>query len=302
MAPRIHTVDLHFRNEAHAVAAYIVEGPQGLVLIETGPRSTLDTLLHAIAELGYQRGDIRDVLVTHIHLDHAGALGWWAEQGAQVYLHDFGVKHVVDPSKLIASATRLYGDEMDTLWGEITPVPQDKITALNDGDQIQVAGLELTAIDSPGHARHHMVFRLGDVAFTGDAAGVRLLGSPYIDLPAPPPEFHREVWFATLDRLRAERFTTLYPTHFGAVNDAETHLENFRELLDQSVELVHSYFDRGLSRDEMIEAYLDHHRQRAVDLGIEAQFFDGYAKANPLFLSVDGIRRYLVKQGRVPPP
>ncbi len=173
---RIDTIDLEFQGASNVIASFLIHGPGGPVLVETGPVSTLPTLLARLEERGVRPGDVRDVLVTHIHLDHAGAAGWWAREGARVWVHSVGAPHLVDPGKLLASAKRIYGDRMDALWGEVVAAPADRVIAVDDGAQLEVGGLSITAIDTPGHAWHHHVYRLEDVAFTGDAAGILLPG------------------------------------------------------------------------------------------------------------------------------
>jgi glyoxylase-like metal-dependent hydrolase (beta-lactamase superfamily II) len=293
---KILTIDLNFQNVLHSIAAYLVIGPEGPVLIETGPGSTLPTLLRALSDLDYTPSDIKHVLVTHIHFDHAGAAGWWAQQGACVYVHYFGARHLIDPSRLIRSATRIYGDKMDTLWGDILPAPKENIVAIKDGSTIQAGGLTFTALETPGHARHHHVYRLGDVAFTGDAAGIKIPGSPLVGLPAPPPEFEREVWQETIQRLRTEDVTTLYPTHFGPTQQTDAHWDELSALIDDSAEFVKTQMDDGLSRDEIVAAYLDWNRERAVAAGLSEALINTYMTANPLEMSVDGIMRYWHKR------
>ena len=126
---RIETIDLGFRGTPRVIAAFLILGPQAPVLIETGPGSTLPTLLEGLERLGVSPVDVRDVLVTHIHLDHAGAAGWWARQGARVHVHPVGAPHLVDPARLLASSKRIYGEAMDSLWGEVLPAPADRVTA-----------------------------------------------------------------------------------------------------------------------------------------------------------------------------
>ena len=293
----IHTLDLNFMNVPHAIAAYLVVGPEGPALVETGPSSTLETLKARLADYGYAPADIRHVLVTHVHLDHAGAAGWWArDHGARMYVHAVGAPHLLDPSKLIGSARRIYGDKMDSLWGEVLPVPADCLTALNDGDTIRVAGLTFVALDTPGHARHHHTFRLGDIAFSGDAAGVRLLGSPLIFLPAPPPEFDLEAWQHTLARLSRENFAAMYATHFGAIENVRDHLQAFSALLREAAEFVRDRMQTGVERDELVEQYTAWNRRRAEALGVLDEVFQQYVTSNPLSMSVDGLLRYWRKR------
>jgi glyoxylase-like metal-dependent hydrolase (beta-lactamase superfamily II) len=293
----IYPLDLNFQDTPNTIAAYLVVGPQGPVLVETGPGSTLETLKARLAEHGYTPADIRHVLVTHIHLDHAGSAGWWARQGAQVYVHHVGAPHLIDPSRLLTSVRRIYGDAMDTLWGETLPAPAERVRALYDGDTLQVAGLTFTALDTPGHARHHHVFRLGTVAFTGDAAGICVPGSTFISLPAPPPEFDLEAWQGTIARLLDQSLTTLYPTHFGPVEDVREHLEALAALIHRAAEFVRLRMQAGVERDALAKEYLAWNRERARSQGLSESSFQQYETINPLSISVDGLIRYWHKRG-----
>lgn len=294
----IRILDTNFQGMRGVTAVFLVIGPEGPVLVETGPGSTIPAITAALATHGYQPGDIKHVLLTHIHLDHAGAAGWWAQQGAQLYVHPVGAPHLIDPSRLIASATRIYGDRMGTLWGEIIPAPAEKVTAVADGDVIYVGGLSFKAIASPGHASHHHVYRLGDIAFTGDAAGVYLPKTGLISLPAPPPEFQHEVWLETIERLMAEKLKAIYPTHFGQVTKVAEHLQRFRALLDKSVDFIAERFEAGVGREEIIDDYKAWNRERMTDEGAAANEMVQEELANPMTMSVDGILRYLRKRER----
>ncbi len=288
----IHTLDLNFCNLRHAIASYLVVGSGGPVLVETGPVSTVDTLTARLAERGFAPEDVRHVLVTHIHLDHAGAAGWWARQGAQVYVHHFGAPHLVDPSRLLASASRVYGDMLGILWGKIVPAPAARVTALQDGDRIEAGGMTFTALDAPGHARHHLVYVLDSAAFTGDAAGIRMPGSDFIHLPTPPPELDPPVWRATMGRLLEARLETIYPTHFGPVDAPVAHIEAARALLDQTVEFVGERLESGMERDEIVKQYTAWNRERAAAQGVGGAELVRYECINPATMSADGIIRY----------
>jgi glyoxylase-like metal-dependent hydrolase (beta-lactamase superfamily II) len=288
----ITTLDLGFKNLPKTIASYLIAGPDGLMLVESGPASTLPNLRAQLAEYGYKSSDIKHVLVTHIHLDHAGAAGWLAQEGAQIYVHHVGAPHLVDPSRLLHSAGRIYGDQMEALWGETVAAPAEKVTAVHDGEIIDVAGLHFTALDTPGHAWHHHTYRLGDIAFTGDAAGIHIPGTQFVDLPAPPPEFKLGIWDKTIDRLLAENLTAIYPTHFGRVEEPSKQLENLRTIMHEATEFVRLRMEAQLDRDSIVAAYVIwmQDRARATDLSEYAiQQFDA---ANPLYMSVDGIMRY----------
>ncbi len=293
---QIETIDLQFKGISQTIASYLIIGPDGPILIESGPGSTTEALVSGLAKHGFVPADIKHLLVTHIHFDHAGAAGWWAKQGAHVYAHHFGAKHLIDPSRLIASATRIYGDAMDTLWGKLLPIPAEQLTSLYDGDTVEAAGLTFEVIETPGHARHHHIYRLGDIAFTGDATAVIIPSANLTDLPAPPPEFDREAWLHTLDRIEAEQFSAIYPTHFGRVDAVQTHLDSIRPLLMDASTFVKSKMDDGLTRDEIIAAYRKWNEARAEQAGLSPHQIAQYAAANPQDMSVDGIMRYWRKK------
>lgn len=296
---RIETLDLEFRDTPRTIAAFLVfgEGSAGAegppVLVECGPASTLPALERELARRGVRLADVRHVLVTHIHLDHAGAAGWLARNGARIYVHERGAPHLIDPSRLLRSASRIYGALMDAMWGRVTPAPPDRVTAVRDGETIDVAGLRFEAIETPGHARHHHVFRLGNVAFTGDAAGIRVPTSKWIDLPAPPPEFELDAWVAALKRLRSQGFETIYRTHFGASREVSSELDRFERLLREAVEFVRDLEEAGADRDQLLARYSALMVERARAAGAGADEIRAYEIANPRAMSVDGISRYL---------
>ncbi len=292
----IHSLDLNYQETQKTIAAYLVVGPGGPVLVETGPASTLETLKSRLTAHGYSPDDIRHVLLTHIHLDHAGAAGWWARQGAHVYVHRAGAPHLADPSRLLASAKRIYGDAMDEMWGQILPAPPQRLHPLDDGDRVEAGGLTFVALDTPGHAKHHLVYRLDGVAFTGDAAAVRLPGNPFISLPAPPPEFDLTAWQQTLKRLLEAGLSRIYPTHFGPLDDVRDHLESVADLIERSAAFVHTRMQAGLGRDALAEEYMTWVRERALSQGISLRNFEEYEVVNPTRMSVDGLMRYWRKQ------
>ncbi len=289
---KIHVLDLNHQNVSHAIAAYLVVGPKGPVLVETGPISTLPALQARLAEHGYSPADVRHVLLTHIHLDHAGASGWWAQQGAQVYVHHVGARHIIDLSRLLSSARRVYGDDMDRLWGQTLPAPAERVRALQDGETIQAGGLTFTALDTPGHARHHLVYVLDGIAFTGDVAAIRLPGSDFTTIIAAPPEFDLPVWQKTLARLLDLDLHTLYLTHFGAVQNARQHLQAVSALLDESAAFVRVRLQSGVQGDELLAQYRAWNRQRARPYGLTASDLDHLEIVNSPHISVAGLTRY----------
>src|SRR5215213_11039602 len=177
---KIETIDLDFMNTGQVIASFLLLGEGGAALVETGPASCLERLTAGLKEHGVSHEDVRQVFVTHIHLDHAGASGHLADllPNATFYVHEVGHPHLVDPSKLVKSATRIYGENMDELWGEARPVPEDRVVTLKDREEKEAAGGVLVAHDTPGHAYHHLAYleQGSGALFTGDVAGIRLPG------------------------------------------------------------------------------------------------------------------------------
>jgi glyoxylase-like metal-dependent hydrolase (beta-lactamase superfamily II) len=297
MTHTIHTLDHHFLNMPEVIATYAIIGEKGAAIIETGPASTLNTILESLRSLGVQPKDVRDVLVTHIHFDHAGASWWWAEQGATIHVHPNGAPHLIDPSKLVASATRLYKDQMDFLWGKIEPIPANQVHIVNDGDTVEAAGAILKAIDTPGHAKHHHAYQLGDAAFTGDVSGVHLPDFDWTAVPAPPPEFDLEAWETTLKKLAAFNFKTIYPTHFGAIQNPKEHFSSLAPLVRACAEFVRDRMNEGLTRDQIVPIYMEWNASRCTERDRKQNAVARYAGANNQDLSVDGIMRYWMKKG-----
>ncbi|MDQ2690623.1 MAG: MBL fold metallo-hydrolase, partial [Chloroflexota bacterium] len=191
---RVVTLDLNFQGRSEAIAAYLVRSGDAVILVECGPGSTRAGLESGLAQEGLSPGDVTHLLLTHIHLDHAGAAGWLARHGADVYVHPVGAPHLLDPEKLIASATRIYRDRMDALWGEVLPVPKENLHVVQDNQSILAGNLSFLAIDTPGHAEHHYAYLFEDICFTGDVGGVRIPGFQYLRCPMVPPELHLERW------------------------------------------------------------------------------------------------------------
>jgi glyoxylase-like metal-dependent hydrolase (beta-lactamase superfamily II) len=286
----VHTIDLRFQGVPGIIAAYLVECGGDLALIETGPGSTLPALLSGIAALGFAPAQVRQVFVTHIHLDHAGAAGWWARQGARVYCHPNAQRHLVDPAKLIDSARQVYGAAMDTLWGEMLPAPAANVTALQDGGAVPFGGCEVKAWDTPGHARHHHAYSIGDTCFTGDTAGLRLEQASYISVTAAPPQFDPVAYQASIDRLSAAHFQKLYLTHFGEITDVQQHLERYKTRIQEVHTKVREWVSQGRTADEVRVLYGESERALASDAGVAEDLWEKYQLGNATAMCADGIR------------
>lgn len=209
------------------IASFLLDLPEGgFALIESGPGSSLETLLAAIEASAHDPADLRFLLVTHIHLDHAGAAGELLQRsGAELIVHRIGAPHLVDPSRLMASALRIYGDAMGELWGRMLPAPAGSVRAVDGGEALQLGGLSVRVLYTPGHASHHVSYLLDDgTLFTGDSAGVLLPGAGVIRPAVPPPEVALEAWEDSVARMRAANPSRLMLTHFGQVMNADAHL------------------------------------------------------------------------------
>jgi glyoxylase-like metal-dependent hydrolase (beta-lactamase superfamily II) len=291
----IHTIDLNFRDIPRAVAVYVIPHRRGAVLIESGPGSTLAHLQSALQQIDLAPRDITDVLLTHIHLDHAGAAGWWAQQGARIHVHAIGAPHLIAPEKLLASATRIYGDQMDQLWGDFLPVPQDRLHILRDNEPIDIEGLHFAAIDTPGHADHHLAYIFEDVCFSGDVGGVRIKPDRYLRLPMPPPELHFEKWRASVQKLREAKFKRIAPTHFGIYDDAAWQLAAIESELDQIEGWLTRVMQNEISIDQLREELKAWHAARAQAAGFSDEWSIASEAANPAFMSAMGLHRYWKK-------
>lgn len=299
MPYEIHTLDLLYQDTPETIGSYLILGQSAPILIETGPASTLSNLKQALKPFNLKLSDIKHVFLTHIHLDHSGAAGWLANEGAQLYVHSVGAPHLIDPTKLLASAGRIYVGQMDKLWGETIAAPEDKVTAVTDDQIILIDDLEFRAIDTPGHAWHHMAYLLDEHLFCGDSVGNRLSNRPYTVLPAPPPEFKLDVWQKTIKKIQALKPSLLYPTHFGVCTDPATHLEQFSQLLDEASQLVLEQLKLGKEREEIIEIYQAYDIARGKKAGLSDGELAQYIVSNPLHMSVDGITRYWKRKGTV---
>ena len=289
---QIHTIDLHFQGREGLIASFLIESEDGLILIEPGPGSTCDTSVRGIAALGHDPDDVRSVLITHAHLDHAGAGGWWAQRGAKLYVHPKAARHLIDPSRLVASARSVFGDAFDSLWGEMSPAPEENVVILQDGETVQIGGVEIEAIDTPGHCFHHHAFALGDAVFAGDTAGARLGDSNYLSVTSAPPQFDLDAYLTSLERLEKREFTKLYLTHFGEVTEVADHLANYRAEVIGAAKLVRGFVDAGNDSEAIRVAYQAFQMEQAFKAGLPRAQWDDYQLANSTDMCADGLRMY----------
>jgi len=295
----VHTIDLNFLGHANGIAAYLVETSAGPILIETGPHSTLPTLVKGIEEAGYNKEDIKHVFITHIHLDHAGAAWCFAEHGAKIYLHPFGYKHMHDPSKLLASAKMIYKEHMDRLWGTLKPIPADQLIQVDHQDAIKIGALQIKALHTPGHAKHHISWRIKDIIFTGDVAGVCINDGPVIP-PCPPPDINIEAWLESIDILEAEEdVLAYYLTHFGLVEELSSHNEKLKQSLHSYSEFMKPHAAAGKTVPEVLPDFTAFVKDYLVSNGLTPENAAAYEAANPSDMSATGLLRYWFKKAKV---
>ena len=262
------------------IGSYLVDTDDGQAIFDCGPASALPALEEGLRGRGTGLGTVRHLLLSHIHLDHAGAAGAIVREHPHVQVHvsDVGAPHLVDPSRLEASARRLYGDAFDALWGELVPVPEENIRVVGD----QVVGL--TCFPSPGHASHHVCFLDEDgTLYAGDAAGVRIAPSRIVTPPTPPPDVDVDAWDATLDELRRWAPTRLALVHFGVFDDVERHLDDLRRRLRRWERLIAA----GAGEPE----FLAEATAELAEAG--EQTAELYERAMPLWQSYAGLKRYV---------
>lgn len=299
LAPGISYIDLQFLGTPHVVATGVMGDVSGVALVDPGPTSTLPTLRAALDASGITFRDVTSLLITHIHLDHAGACGTLLRENPKlrIYVHEKGAPHMVNPEKLLASATRLYGDEMDRLWGEVRPVPAESLTIVRGGERITEGGRTLDIAYTPGHASHHVSYFVQDagIAFVGDTAGVRVIAGGDVLAPTPPPDIDLEAWRESLVRIEQWRPDTLFLTHFGPATSVGPHLSMLRENMDSASELVKASLARD-EPDDRREAWYMEENRRALRRRMSEADARGYEVAGRFDLNWRGLARYWRKR------
>ena len=286
--PRL--IDVLQRGRERVIGAWDLGG----AIVDPGPESRIETLLAGLSQ------DPRALLLTHIHLDHAGATGALVERfpDLEVYVHARGAPHLIDPTKLLSSAERIYGDEMESLWGRVVPVPEANVHVVEGGEAVTAAGREFDVAYTPGHASHHVVyFDTGDgTAYVGDVAGVRIPPSDFVRAPTPPPDIDVEEWQRSIDLVAERGPARLGLTHFGMVEDPQPHLAQMKQSLDEQARLVRELLERHGDTDEAIRAFVaevERRTREAVGDELAAMFEVG----SPVEQRWLGLRRYWQKRG-----
>lgn len=291
-------IDLNFRGSDRVIATAVLLGPDGVTLVDPGPTSCLPALEAGLRQRGLTLRDVRSLMITHIHLDHAGAVGTIVERvpSIRVHVHERGAPHMIDPAKLLASATRLYGDQMDALWGAFLPVPAANVTVLQGGERVATAGTTLRVAYTPGHAKHHVSYldETTGVAYVGDTGGIRVSGD-YLMAPTPPPDIDLAAWRDSLTTIDSWQPVSLFLTHFGVVTGAKAHLARFRETLTAQAEAVRRSLTAGNTDEERTRVFVEQMR-REVRQALPEHEARATELAAPFDQLWQGLARYWQKQ------
>jgi glyoxylase-like metal-dependent hydrolase (beta-lactamase superfamily II) len=286
--PRL--IDVLQQGRERVIGAWDLGG----AIVDPGPESRMETLLDGLSE------EPRALLLTHIHLDHAGATGALVERfpDLQVYVHGNGAPHLIDPTRLLSSAERIYGDQMEPLWGRVVPVPERNVRVVGGGETVSAGGRKFEVEYTPGHASHHVVyFDTGDgTAYVGDVAGVRIPPADFVRAPTPPPDIDVEAWQRSIDLVAEREPERLALTHFGMVDDPQPHLARMKEGLREQADLVRDLLERHGDTDEAVKAFVaevDRRTREAVGDELARMFEVG----SPVEQRWLGLRRYWHKRG-----
>ena len=296
----VHVIDTRHLGRAGIVAATVLETDDGLALFDTGPESTFDNVVAGLGQVGFDAEDVRHVFLSHIHFDHAGAAWRFGasragRKGATVYLHSRGVPHLIDPAKLIKSATRIFGDDMQRLWGKIAAVPGDRVKIVQDNEVVRVGQFEVHVIETPGHASHHHIYHWDDNVFGGDIAGVRIGAGPPIP-PFVPPELHIESWLESIHKIRALNCARLYLPHFGKIDySVPDHLDALEKRVSCWSEWFRDKIQDGLDEPRLISEFAEYEHIDLQAWGATQDDVQGYETADPSYMAVAAAIRYWKK-------
>jgi glyoxylase-like metal-dependent hydrolase (beta-lactamase superfamily II) len=301
LAAGLDYADLQFLGRPEIIATAILHGSAGVALIDPGPSTTLETLRGALKQKGISFADVRQLLLTHIHLDHAGASGSIVRENPaiEVLVHHVGAPHMADPAKLLASATRLYGEaDMQRLWGDFIEVPKANIRPLKGGETIEAGGRELRVAYTPGHAWHHVSYfdASSRVAFVGDTAGIRRGEGTYVMPPTPPPDIDLEVWRESEAKILAWDPDVLFLTHFGPFRGARVQFQQLWENIERWNRTVRRLIaDASLTEEQRQDAFVEE-ALRELRRAVGEQEADQYGRAGRLDYSWQGLARYWRKR------
>ena len=297
----ITTLDDHWMGRKRSIATALLESDGHRALVDPGPGSTLKTLRQELHSRGIAVGELDAILLTHIHLDHAGATGALVREnpGLAVYVHKLGAPHMIDPSKLLGSAARLWPNDLQQLFGEMVPVPAENLRILEGGETISFGSRKIEVAYTPGHASHHVSYfeNVSGTAFVGDTAGIRIEGHSFVMPATPPPDIDLEIWDGSLQVILERKPTRLFLTHFGLSENPSEHIAQFRERLHRWLETTEKILQRAKSDAQAMDSFLAT-MQAEIEHYLPGEDVEQYVRTAGLNLSFLGLARHARKRAQ----
>lgn len=294
----LHLIDSLHLNTPNVICVAVIEaGPGNLIMIDCGPANVFENVMKEFRKRGLRPEDVHHLFATHIHLDHnGGAWRWQKEFGTTIHVHPKGAPHMVDPSRLIGSAARIYGDQMDYLWGSMEGIPEGAVRITTDGEVVQVEPLGLQVVETLGHAQHHNAYWLGSerLLFAGDIAGVAIGSGPVLP-PCPPPDLDIEAWHSSIIKIQQLGLEQLCLTHFGLFTNPKSHLQELGDRLSAWAEWIKDALRSGKSEEAIVPDFQRFTEQEILRSGVGLKEAAVYEQADPAAMSVTGLSRYWKK-------
>jgi glyoxylase-like metal-dependent hydrolase (beta-lactamase superfamily II) len=294
-------IDLNWTGRPRSIAALLIESAGKSAVVDPGPESTIDTLRAGLRARGLSVKQLDALLLTHIHLDHAGATGTLLQENPnlKVFVHEFGAARLVDPSRLLASAGRLYGEDLATLYGQCAPVPERNLLPLQGGERIPIGEAGLEVLYTPGHASHHVTYWEGQsrTALVGDTAGIRVQGDAFLLPATPPPDIDLEIWKQSLDAIASRGPEKIFLTHFGFIENPAEHVQLYTVKLEEWAEMARKLLESGVESTEAERAFVEAIASE-INLTLPRDAADHYIFNAGLRLSWLGLMRYLRKKAQ----
>ena len=285
---QIETLDVSILGKEKTIAAYLLKQGDKSVLIDCGPESSFVNLEKQLNNLGLKVSDISDLLLTHIHLDHGGGAWRFAEAGTKIHVHPFGTRHLVDPTKFLASAEKVYKGKMKQLWGDMNPIDPNKISSKTDNEILKIGDLNIECLFTLGHAKHHACWLIDGNLFTGDTAGCRASKGPVV-APTPPPDLDFEEWEKSLKIIESQDVKKLYLTHYGDFDDVQKHVDDLRKFLSFSQDLGRKMIARGITFDNIGDNILKEMEESYLKFSPLKDMYDSYQVMTATWMNAQGL-------------